>query len=123
MSVPLVPSPATNTSTSGQSRQISGPVRLVVRERVRRVAVLVEEHVARARPPTISCAAADRAVAALLARAQRDLGAEDLEQLAALDAHVLGHHDPEPVAAELGDQREPDAGVARRRLEDRRARL
>ena len=53
---------------------------------------------------------------------ERDLGAEDLEQLAALDRHVLGHHDAQLVAAQLGDEREPDAGVARRRFEDRRAR-
>ena len=123
ISVPLVPRPATNTSTSGQSRQISGPVRLVVRERVRGVAVLEQAARSSGSSARDLLGHADRAVAALLARRQRDLGAEDLEQLAALDRHVLGHHDAQRVAAQLRDQREPDAGVARRRLEDRGARL
>ena len=65
---------------------------------------------------------ADRAVAALVGGRQHDLGAEDLEQLAALDRHVLRHHDAQPVAAAAGDHREADARVARRRLEDRVAR-
>ena len=52
---------------------------------------------------------------------ERDLGAEDLEQLAAFERHVLGHDDAQLVAAQLRDEREPDAGVARRRFEDRRA--
>ena len=43
MSVPLVPRPATKWVISGQSRQISGPVRLVVRPGVGLVGVLVEE--------------------------------------------------------------------------------
>ena len=60
---------------------------------------------------------------ALRARREDDLGAEHLEHLAALDRHVLGQHDLDRVALELGDRRQGDAGVARRRLEDRLARL
>ena len=95
---------------------------LVVRERVGRVAVLEEEHVARARRRAIFSATRIAPLLPSSAGRQRDLGAEDLEQLAPLDRHVLGHHDAQPVAAQLGDQREADAGVARRRLEDRVAR-
>ena len=91
---------------------------LVVGQRVGRVAVLEQAHQRRVvgaellREP-------DRAVAALLGGRQHDLGAEDLEQLAPLDRHVLGHDHAQPVAAQTRHHRQADAGVARRRLEDR----
>ena len=47
-----------------------------------------------------------------------DLRAPRLEQLAALDRHVLGQHDLERVALDLGDHGQGDAGVAGRRLDD-----
>ena len=47
-----------------------------------------------------------------------DLGAPGLEELAALDRHVLGQDDLDRVALDLGDHGQGDAGVARRRLED-----
>ena len=46
----------------------------------------------------------------------------DLEQLAPLGRHVLGHHDLDRVALDAGDHRHGDAGVARRRLDDGAAR-
>ena len=99
-----------------------GPGALVVRERVRGVAVLEQAARSDGSSARELLGQADRAVAPLVAGRQHDLGAEDLEQLAALDRHVLGHHDAQRVAAQLRDQREADAGVARRRLEDRVAR-
>ncbi len=47
---------------------------------------------------------------------------EHLEQLAPLDRDVLRQHDLDRVALEPGDHRHGDAGVARRRLDDRLAR-
>ena len=44
ISVPVVPRPATKCVIVGRSARISGPVPCVVRERVGRVAVLVEHH-------------------------------------------------------------------------------
>ena len=43
---------------------------------------------------------------------------QDSQQLAALDRHVLGQHDLERVALDLGDHGQGDAGVPRRRLDD-----
>ena len=117
MSVPAVPSPATKWVSSGTSRQISGPGALVVGLRVGRVAVLERE-------PPLGVLGGHRlgpahgAVGALAAGAVDDLGAPRLEQLPALDRHVVGQHDLEVVAAGLGDHRQRDAGVARARLED-----
>ena len=88
-----------------------------MREGVRRVPVLEQPH-----QPGLGggelFGEPDRAVAALLARREHDFRAVDLEQLAPLDRDVLGHDDPEPVPAAARDDREPDARVARRRLED-----
>ena len=63
----------------------------------------------------------DGAVGALGAGREDDLGAEHLEHLAALDRHVLGQQDLDRVALDAGDRGQGDAGVARRRLEDRLA--
>ena len=102
---------------SGQSRQISGPGALVVGQRIGVVAVLVEEapvgigggHLLRS---------AHRAVAALLARGQDDLGSEDLQHLASFDRHAGGHEDLDRIALQLGNRGQRDAGVAARRFED-----
>ena len=95
-----------------------GTGRLVVRPRVGRVAVLVEERdVVHLLDQTLRHP--HRAVGALGARRQNDLGAVDLEQLPPLDGDVLRHDDLQPVTLEPADQREPDPRVARRRLEDR----
>jgi hypothetical protein len=102
ISVPLVPRPATKWVISGQSRQISGPVPVVVRLRVVVVAVLVEEAplgVLRGH----DLRTLDRTVAALFAGGEDDLGAEHLQHLAALDGHAGGHEDLDRVAAHLGD--------------------
>ena len=107
----------------GAVAQDLGTGALVVRERVRRVAVLEEEDVAVGLVGVDLLRHADRAVAAFLAGRQRDLGPEDLEQLPPFDGDVLGHDHAQLVAAQLRNEREPDAGVARRRFEDRRARL
>jgi hypothetical protein len=44
-------------------------------------------------------------------------------QPAPFDAHAVGHHQHEPVALHRSHHRQPDAGVARGRLDDRAARL
>ncbi len=94
---------------------------LVVRPGVGLVGVLVEE-----RPLGVLVGHGDgppdRPVGALVARREDDLGAEHLEELAALDRHVLGQHDLDRVALDAGDHGHGDAGVARRRLDDRLAR-
>src|SRR3546814_10783917 len=51
-----------------------------------------------------------------------DLGPEDLEHLATLDRDVLRQQDLDRVALDAGDGGEGDAGVPRRRLDDRLAR-
>src|SRR5690606_31664681 len=51
-------------------------------------------------------------------RRQHDLRAEEAQQLAALDAEAFRHRDDERVALLRADHREPDAGVAARRLDD-----
>ena len=95
------------------------PGRLVVRERVGRVAVLVGHHEARvARDQALG--QRDRAVGAFGARRVDDLGAEDGQQLAPLLGHVVGQHDRHPVALAPRDHGQRDAGVAAGRLEDDR---
>ena len=58
-----------------------------------------------------------------LGRRADDLGAERLEHHLLLAAHLLGHRDDHPVAADRGGHREADAGVAAGRLDQRVARL
>ena len=94
---------------------------LVVGPGVGLVGVLVEEGPVRVLGGQ-GLGPAHRAVGALRARRGDDLGAPDLEQLATLDRHVLGQHDLDRVALELGDHGHGDAGVARRRLDERLAR-
>ena len=56
-------------------------------------------------------------------RRQHDLGAEHAHQLAPFDREAVGHGDDQRVALLRADHREPDAGVAARRLDDGLARL
>ena len=59
----------------------------------------------------------------LAALGQDQLGAVGFHQKAALHAHGLGHHDDDPVAPGRAHAGQPDAGVARGRLDDDRPRL
>ena len=59
----------------------------------------------------------------LAALGQHQLGAVGFHQQAALQAHGLGHHDDHPVAPGRAHAGQPDAGVARRGLDDDRPRL
>ena len=93
---------------------------VVVRVRVRLVPVLVGHVVRRVGRGHLQ-RHRDRAVGALVAGRVDDLGAVHLQQLRALGRDVVGHDDLEPVALARADHRERDAGVARRRLEDRLA--
>ncbi len=56
-------------------------------------------------------------------RAHDDLGPVGLEHVTLVLAHLVGADEDAGVAAALGDEREPDAGVAARRLDDGAARL
>ena len=95
---------------------------VVVGARVGRVPVLVG-HVVRGVGGGHLERHRDGAVGALVAGAVDDLGAVHLQQLRALGRDVVRHHDLELVALARADHRQRDAGVARRRLEDRLARL
>ena len=61
---------------------------------------------------------AHRAGHALRGRREDDLGAERLEQPAALERHALRHGHDQLVAAGGADERQADAGVAAGRLDD-----
>ena len=64
-----------------------------------------------------------RAVRALVGGRLDDRRAVQLEQPPPLGGRVRGHHARQRVALQLRDQRERDAGVAARRLEQLAARL
>ena len=68
----------------------------------------------------ISLGRVDGALHALRLGGEHELGTERPEQLAALDRHRLGHREDDAVAARGADQRQRDAGVAARRLDDDR---
>ena len=89
---------------------------LVVRARVRLVPVLERHEEARVALGELE-RVADGAVRALVARREDDLGAVEPQQAHALLGRVLRHHARERVALELRDERERDARVAARRLE------
>ena len=65
----------------------------------------------------------DRALHAVLAGREHELRAVGRRELATLDRHRVGHREDELVALHRGDEREADAGVAARRLDERAARL
>ena len=116
--VPPVPTPATNaTRSSPTASRIS---RAVVRscdaglaafsncrgmKAPRRLRAICS---ARATAPAIPCSAGR----------EDDLGAVRAEDVAALEAHVLRHHEDAAIAAHRGDHGERDARVAARRLDD-----
>src|SRR3954452_17217767 len=101
-----------------QVRKDLGAGALVVRQRVRRVAVLVEHD-----PVGVlvgdPLGDPDRLVGAAGGRGGHDLDAPHAQQLTPFLRSVLRHHADEPVALELGRHRQGDPGVAGRRLEDR----
>ena len=105
---------------SSSSSRISGAGAVVVRARVRLVAVLVR-HVVRGVLGRHLQRHRHGAVGAQVARRVDDLRAVHLQQLRALGRHVVGHDDLELVALARADHRQRDAGVARGRLEDRLA--
>ena len=65
----------------------------------------------------------DRALHAVLAGREHELGAVGRDELAALDGHRIRHREDQVVALHRGDQRQADAGVAARRLDERAAGL
>src|SRR5690349_5540976 len=101
MSVPLVPSPATNTSMSGHWARIPGPGE--------RVAGVLAGHVPGLR---------DRPVRAERAGRIHDRGAERPDDRPPLRRDVVGHDDRERVAPTTGHEREGDGGVAGARFEE-----
>ena len=124
--VPPVPTPATKwVSRPSVWRHSSGPVECVVRRGVLGVGVLV------GLVPPVDLggeSVRDLVVAARVfgvdgRRADDDLGAVGAEHGDLVAAHLVRHHEHAPVAALLGDERESDAGVAARRLDDRAARV
>ena len=101
------------------------PGQAVVRLRVRHVGVLVGLEAAGdllGEPVGDGVVALGRVV---LDRGRRDhdLGAVGAQQRDLLLAHLVRHHEDAAVALDRGADREPDAGVARGRLDDRPARL
>ena len=90
--------------------------------RVRRILELLENHRARCGIAQ-SLGLGDRALHALAAGRENDLGAIGGCELAALNGHGLGHGEDEVVALHGGDKREAHARIAARRLDDRRTRL
>ena len=65
----------------------------------------------------------DRALHALRARREHERRAVREHQPPPLDRHAVRHHQHQLVALDRRDHREADAGVARRGLDDRAARL
>jgi hypothetical protein len=66
---------------------------------------------------------AHRGMHALAVGRQHQLGAVGHQQAAPLDAHRIRHGEHKAIALHGGDQRQPDAGVAAGRLDDRGAGL
>ena len=93
--------------------------RLVVGQRVGRVAVLVRHHEALVLADQV-LGQRDRPVRARRPRGVDDLGAEQRGHLAPLVGDVVGHDQRDAVALAPADHRQRDAGVARGRLEDDR---
>jgi hypothetical protein len=89
---------------------------LVVRERVRRVLVLERHHPARVLGDQL-LRQPHRAVRSLVGGRLDDLGAVQLEQLPPLLGCVRRHDARQRIVAQLRDERERDAGVARGGLE------
>ena len=116
MSVPPVPSPATSTSTRSSASDDLRARALVVRARVRLVRVLERHEVARLALRELE-RELDRAVRALVGGRVDDRRAVEPQQPPPLLRRVRRHDARERVALELRDQRERDARVAARGLE------
>ena len=102
-----------------------GAGRLVVRQRAVGVGVLVGLPGARglAHQPVGRRVVGVGVVRRHGGRADDDLGAVGLEHVALVLGDLVGADEDARVAATLGDQGQPDAGVARGRLDDDAARL
>ena len=98
--------------------QISRPVRVVVRQRVRLVRVLVGIEVLPGVLVDDLAAQPDGAVGALHRVGEDQLGAVRLGDLAPRPRHVARHHQRHRVAQRAADQRIRDAGVAAGRIDD-----
>ena len=124
--VPPVPMPATKWVTRPSvSRQISGPGGLVVAARSVRVGVLVGlEGAGDLGDEAIRDGVVGARVLRLDGRrGDDDLGAVRAQHRSLVFRDLVGDDEDAPVAALLGDERQPDAGVAARRLDDRAAGL
>ena len=102
-----------------------GPGRLVVGLRVGLVEVLVGLERARdlVGQPVGDAVVGLRRVRRDVGRGDHDVGAVGAQQVDLLPRHLVGHHRDHAVALQPRRDREPGAGVARRRLDDRAAGL
>ena len=122
MIVPVVPMLETKcVILPSVSRQISGPVVAVVRQRIVGIGELVEDDAL----PFGAHALGDiaRRLHAAGLRREDDFRAERAHRLAPLHRKMLRHHQHHAKAAHRRRHRERDAGVARRRFDQRIARL
>ena len=118
MIVPVVPMLDTKcVIRPSVSRQISGPVVRVVRERIVGIGELVEDDALAVGAHLLGDVA--RGLHAARLRREHDLGAEGAHRLAALDRQVLRHDQHHAIAAHRRGHRQRDAGVARGRLDQR----
>ena len=116
--VPPVPTPATMASSCPPvSRQISSAV---VRRWIAGLAGFSNcwSMMAPGCSARIRSAASKRTAHALRGRRQLELGPQELEHLAALDRHALGHGQDQAVALGGADEGQGDAGVAGGGLDD-----
>jgi hypothetical protein len=121
--VPPVPTPATKMSMAPSvSSQISGPGGPLVDGRVRWVVELAHQEQRRILRRDL-LGAHDGALHSERAGRQHQLGAERDEHLSTLEAHRLRHREHAPVAARRRGEREGDARVPARRLDDAPPRL
>ena len=90
-------------------------------ERVRRIGVLVDVHVAVPVGGGQPLRLADGTVGPLEWIGEHELGAERADDPLALDRDPIRHAELERMAAHRADHPERDAGVATRRVEDRPA--
>ena len=125
LTVPPVPTPATNASIDSAAHRLEDLARRRLVRGPRGLAGL-SNCCGRNAPGVAARDLArlgDRSLHLLLGRRQDDLRAEGLEQLPPLEAHALRHRQDAPVAAHRAHERQTDAGVPARRLDDDAARL
>src|SRR2546428_2295962 len=90
-------------------------------ERVRRIGVLVDVHIALPLGGGHTLRLADRAVGPLERIGEHELGAERADDAFALDRDLVRHAELEGVTAHRADHRQCDSGVPAGRVEDRSA--